>query len=612
MKRNNLSFFMMAILLVVATCIGTSCSKSNEPEVPQGPKLDNLEEISLVKENIGAWDEAYVTPVGYFLYSENIENLKEKSSIKKNKMMKSSAAEEDDAREFMTFLSADGKVKVSFVISPIDKMPLQIVIDDNTTIDFCYLNDNVLEIVVENASGMSLMKTVEYNRPELLARALELGYTNNLQHALYVLISLAKNNVTGVPQLESLIELFEQLLAMSINNDTSVEDLTEIDVEIDMNTGLWNFVVDSETWTTEVVQNVYFSISLWTGDAKFKLGGSSVTLGGAVYCASNSYNTLGTYGILVDTDRNNLTIDKAEFNVQGHQDPLDLSFEVDFRGFKPTTTYYYRAYYMFNSTDHGALRFKYGDPNAQIGYDNTIKSFTTDENYLTVDVVMCMDVTGSMGDEISMVKNNALTFYEQFKSRCDENNIILTGLTTQVIQYQDINVDGERALMQSPTYRLPDEQEEFQTYVNGIYADWGGDIPESGLEALDLAFSKSDWGADDGYHRQVVILWTDADFLSGEGYTSLTIEGVKAKWDAMPSGRRMILFAPNGNCQPYSSGWENMDSWTNVVHITDITRGFNDMGSVLDDIINELTGRGTTYLPKPKRAPAKTHFQPNR
>ena len=37
-----------------------------------------------------------------------------------------------------------------------------------------------------------------------------------------------------------------------------------------------------------------------------------------------------------------------------------------------------------------------------------------------VDIVMCIDCTGSMGDLLDTVKNNALKFYPDLHARCDE------------------------------------------------------------------------------------------------------------------------------------------------------------------------------------------------
>lgn len=598
-------FKLIALLIALLGITLVACNKKDsEPGLVDG-SLDGLSQIQRTVQNIGSWDAGYVTSNGFFLYSEDIASLANSDMANLGSKAPSTRAGETSSKGLISYLSSDGRTKVSIIISKSDNMPLQVLIGD-VTIDFCFLTDEVLEIVAERADGMTLATTINYNREELLQKLNEQGYPDNFMKVLYLIVTLTDGHLDQLGQIRDFIVSLKALLGLPVTDTLSVT-LTR-----DNQSGLWRFVLEANDWTNTVITRVLYNISLWTGDAKFKLGGSSVTLGGAIYCASNTFNSLGTYGILVDKNRDNLTIDKADFKVEGRQENNELSFDVDFRGFEPKTTYYYRAYYQFNDADHGSLRFKYGDSDAQVGYDSTVKSFTTDDNILAIDVVMCMDVTGSMRDEIYMVKSNALTFYDQFKSRCDANNIILTSLTTQVVQFRDINVDGSDALLISPTYSLPEQKSDFSSYVNSIYADGGGDTPESGLEALQAAFSKSDWGTDDGYHRQIVILWTDAPYLEGGSYSSLTTAGMEEMWNNMPSGRRMILFAPTGISgeHSYEKSWSNLDPWTNVVHLTDITRGFNDMGSVLDDVIGELTGRGD--MAPAKKAPVLvTKFQKN-
>ena len=89
-----------------------------------------------------------------------------------------------------------------------------------------------------------------------------------------------------------------------------------------------------------------------------------------------------------------------------------------------------------------------------------------------------------------------------FKQSCEEEGIQLAALNAQVIAYRDKNEDYDW-LEISETYSLPDQRSEYNDFVNGLRAKGGGDTPESGLEALQAAFGKTDWGIDDGYHRQV-------------------------------------------------------------------------------------------------------------
>ena len=226
-----------------------------------------------------------------------------------------------------------------------------------------------------------------------------------------------------------------------------------------------------------------------------------------------------------------------------------------------------------------------------------IKEFTTGDNILTVDVVMCIDVTGSMSGIINTVKDNAMSFYDAFNQKCVDNGIELSGLNNTVIAFQDKNVDGDRWWMQSEKYQLPEQRDLFDAFVSDLYADGGGDAPESGLEALDGAFDLLTDAIDDGYHRQVVILWTDAPFLKTSDYTDLNVEDLEKKWNTLSSGRRLILFAPSYDYGSNGGNWAELDGWKNLIHSTEIQSSFYDFDYVLDNIIGELIGRGSSAAP---------------
>ena len=95
-------------------------------------------------------------------------------------------------------------------------------------------------------------------------------------------------------------------------------------------------------------------------------------------------------------------------------------------------------------------------------------------------------------------------------------------------------------------------------------------------------------------------MWTDAPYLTGKEFTNLTPAMVKEKWDAMPSGSRFILFAPKDSYSYYNAGkWENISSWKNLVHLTNLYSGFGDMEYILENIIGELTGRSVSRSTTP-------------
>ena len=125
-----------------------------------------------------------------------------------------------------------------------------------------------------------------------------------------------------------------------------------------------------------------------------------------------------------------------------------------------------------------------------------------------VDIVFCIDVTGSMTPILDAVKANALRFYDDVQHNLTAKGKNVDELRVRVIAFRDFVADGEAALQESPFFRLPAEQAGFSDFVNGLLAQGGGDAPESGLEAVALAVN-SPWTNRGDRRRQVVVVWTD-------------------------------------------------------------------------------------------------------
>lgn len=594
MRTKNLFVWILLVLTAV------SCKNDDEPGLSgEGDNLAKLGQIAMVTEDIGDWDKAYLTPDGYFLYRDGISAPAAREG------------ETDDKYDCLSYMSLDKKTKVNILLSKDDKLPAQIVFEDKTSLYFSYLDDEpeeetVLELVYDGGGKMEKIGNYRYSYAEWETIKTQYAGEDILMQALSYFNFLVKESGCTSSSIVGLTETFDDVLSLEISLDVDIDVLA-----LEKDDEGFVFVSDINVVFDVVVEKVFSELALWTGEASFKVGGSSCTLKGSIWCASQTFGDYGVYGIVCDTDKSKLKIDaNPEFSGTGIQ--TDKEFEVDFRGLQPRTTYYYRAYYKFNSSDHGNLKFVDNvevSSDGQVGYDTVIKEFTTGDNILNVDVVMCMDVTGSMSGLINTVKKNALNFYDIFEKACVESNIILSSLNTQVIAFRDKNEDKDW-LLKSDVYAMPDDRELFSGFVNGLRATGGGDIPESGLEALDTAFSRDDWGKDDGYHRQVVILWTDAPYLTGSSYTDLTLENVQLKWDSMPSGRRLVLFAPNGT-QSNGGSWSDLDSWINVMHLTDTSTGFENIDYVIDNIIGELTGKGKTELSRVQPSSVTTVFTPN-
>lgn len=594
MKKNYLNLLTALLIAVcgmsIASCSSDDSGEENTPPVVESV-LGDASGIIKIESGIGDFDAAYLTKLGYFCYKKDASSAADKYSA-------------------ITYMPEDGSDMVSLIATKADNIPTQMV-TKNGTIYFSFPDDKILELLYDDGTGaMTMLNSVEYSKEELAQLTADAN-GDAFKATLSAAASLLNKNVTRSSLGNALIEMYGKIFG-DICGEPYVSDEQIVGSITVSESGNFVFTeVIDEWYETEIEEFVCNVLSLWTGEATFKVGGSSCTLSGTIWCPLGTFNIYGTYGIICDEDQSKLYLGSAEYEGAGFQDEDDLSYSVDFRGFKPNTTYYYRAYYKFTTSDHGGIVSKYADSAELVIYDPTIKSFTTGENALTVDVVMCIDVTGSMSGIINTVKKNAIDFYDSFNNHCEKAGIRLTGLNSQVVAFQDINVDGDRWMNISETYSLPEQKSEFDSFVNGLRADNGGDTPESGLEALDVAFNKTDWGEDDGYHRQVIILWTDAPYLVGTNYTSLTVEALKEKWDEMPSGRRLILFAPNGTGYSTNAGdWRLFDDWKNVIHSTDLSNGFNNFDHILESIIGELTSKEKEDKSK---APAMTNvfFRPN-
>lgn len=125
------------------------------------------------------------------------------------------------------------------------------------------------------------------------------------------------------------------------------------------------------------------------------------------------------------------------------------------------------------------------------------------KQYGKVDLVVCIDTTGSMTDVIEAVKSNIAThLIGGLKGQMAKNQSPLDW-RARVIGYGDLN-EGE-AVFESPF--TSDEAELTNTVMN-IPRTGGGDEPESTLDAMMIA-AKSSWRTDGSAHR-IVILFTDA------------------------------------------------------------------------------------------------------
>ena len=216
-----------------------------------------------------------------------------------------------------------------------------------------------------------------------------------------------------------------------------------------------------------------------------------------------------------------------------------------------------------------------------------------------VDIVFCIDVTGSMTPILDAVKAHALGFYDDVQTNLTAKGKNVSQLRVRVVAFRDLAADGEAAVEESPFFTLPTERSGFSEFVNGLVAQGGGDAPESGLEATALAIN-SPWTTTGDRRRQVIVVWTDqpahpldpsvvpADLASRipADFSALTDTWEDEQGVMGSSSKRLILFAPD------SPGWSDISAvWENVVHHPSQAGGGLsevDYGTIIDSIGNSV------------------------
>lgn len=218
-----------------------------------------------------------------------------------------------------------------------------------------------------------------------------------------------------------------------------------------------------------------------------------------------------------------------------------------------------------------------------------------------VDMVFCIDTTGSMGGLLETVKNNALNFYDDVTKKMAEKGKIINKLRIRVISFRDYLADHENAMLVTDFFNLPMQNMDFEKCIRGLNAFGGGDEPEDGLEALAYAI-RSKWDTEGMRKRQVIVVWTDASThelgfgSSDPNYPSnmaKNFEELTQWWGDVQntgymnqSGKRLLLFAPEAKY------WSTItNNWNQVIHFPSRAgRGLEevDYDLILNTIANSI------------------------
>ncbi|MFD9425415.1 MULTISPECIES: vWA domain-containing protein [unclassified Streptomyces] len=221
-----------------------------------------------------------------------------------------------------------------------------------------------------------------------------------------------------------------------------------------------------------------------------------------------------------------------------------------------------------------------------------------------VDIVLCIDATGSMFPVLDTVKTSALQFHDRLNDVMAKKGKAISQLRLKVIAFRDFGDNPDDAIEQTGFLVLPDQSRDFETFVRGIDAGGGGDIPESGLEALALAIN-SPWEKGLDRRRHVVVMFTDAPAhplgtvgASSQSYPSSiprSMDELFEQWGYArsqsavmeQSAKRLVLFAPEG------APWQDpiAEEWDLTLHFeSKAGQGLEEfeMDEIIETIANSL------------------------
>ena len=166
---------------------------------------------------------------------------------------------------------------------------------------------------------------------------------------------------------------------------------------------------------------------------------------------------------------------------------------------------------------------------------------------MNIDIVMCIDCTASMGPIINELKESSRSVYDMIVAHRGDADI--GRVRIRVIGFRDLT-DGDD-LQESGFFTLPEDNEGFADFIDGIEAEGGGDGPETGLDTIAEAMS-SEWCTDGAKRRQIILMLTDAT-TKPPGEQTLrselpdSMDGWNERYIRMMhyANKRMVIYSPN-------------------------------------------------------------------
>ncbi|WP_313588365.1 pilus assembly protein TadG-related protein [Aquidulcibacter sp.] len=271
-----------------------------------------------------------------------------------------------------------------------------------------------------------------------------------------------------------------------------------------------------------------------------------------------------------------------------------------------------------------------------------------------LDIVMCIDATGSMMQTINAVKANALNLEANLNAELEKRGVkAFDAMRVRAIYFRDYGgtaltgssrswFDGTKwvsinsshpeywkgvgdtpPMKSSAFFNLPSERTSFTGFVSPEQASGGGDAPESGLECVNEAMDSS-WAKigdiPSGGTKPleavfpVIAVWTDITAHRPSYSVSLknpdyppatkmprTYDALRAKWDdpkIINQNSKLLVFFGNpamvgSDKDGAADGWLKVKDWPGFMVGGTLTQGNSQLVSRLADAIATKVGTPT-------------------
>ncbi len=157
--------------------------------------------------------------------------------------------------------------------------------------------------------------------------------------------------------------------------------------------------------------------------------------------------------------------------------------------------------------------------------------FLTGQALASLDLIFCIDLTGSMWDDIDEVQKEASEIVDEISE--------ISGFRVAIVGYRDFSDDT-----MFEDYEFSDDKEEILDNIDDLTVSGGGDMPEAVYEALLRAINTEEIGSwRDGVSKMIILMGDAPPHEKGDAEVyKYTLEDVaKAAYEVDPANIYSIV-----------------------------------------------------------------------